>query len=42
MTIEFLLNLVSLEDRFPCVDHNDVIAGVKKRGPLGTTLAAQN
>ena len=34
MTIEFLLNLVSFEDRFPRVDHNDVIAGVEKLKPL--------
>ena len=42
MTIKFLLNLVSLQDRFPGIDHDDVIAHVEKGSPFGIALASQN
>src|SRR6185369_7706994 len=42
MTIKLLLNLVSLQDRFGGIDHNDVIAHIHKRRPFRATLARQN
>src|SRR5687767_2537215 len=42
MAVEFLLNLISLQHYFACIDHYDVIAGVEKGSPLRTTFACQD